>query len=118
MKRTIAVVSFVLAFAALALAHGNEKHVMGTITNISGNTITVQTTSKQSVSVGVSDQTKIEKSGSAAALTDLKIGDKVVIHAAKKGDKLIATKISFGVMKGSMAGMSHKHGATEPHDHQ
>jgi hypothetical protein len=115
-KRTVAVVGFVFALSLMALAHGNEKHVMGKITNISENSITVETTDNKSVTVEVSDKTKFEKSGSPASLKDLKVGAKVVIHANPSGDKLVAREVRFGTMKGKqsmegmkgMEGMDHK----------
>src|SRR5437660_11616020 len=79
-------------------AHGNEKQMMGTVTSIPDNSITVETKSKKTVTVSLSASTKFQKSGSPAALKDLKIGDKVVIHAAGSEDKLGATKIRFGPM--------------------
>ena len=116
MKRTIAVVALLFALSVMALAHGKEKHVMGTVTSISDTSITVQTKEKKSVAVDVSDKTKFEKSGSAATLKDLKVGDKVVIHADVSGDKLVANEVHFGPMKGKqsmegmkgMEGMDHK----------
>jgi len=81
MKRTIAVVTVLFALTLMALAHGKEKHVMGTVTSISDSSVTVETTAKKSVTVQVSDKTKFEKSGAAATLKDLKVGDKVAIHA-------------------------------------
>ncbi len=42
MKRTVAVFALALATSAIAFAHGNEKHVMGAVTSISGNSITVE----------------------------------------------------------------------------
>jgi hypothetical protein len=103
MKRTVAVVALLLALSVMALAHGNEKHVMGKVTSISENSIAVETASKQSVTVAVSDKTKFEKSGSAATLKDLKIGDRVVIHASPSGDKLVASEVRFGAMKGKQS---------------
>ena|SRR5437899_2823598 len=85
MKRTVAVFALALAFSAIAFAHGNEKHMMGTVTSISENSITVEITSKKTVTVTVSAATKFQKSGSQAALKDLKVGDKVVIHATGPG---------------------------------
>lgn len=116
MKRTIAVVALLFALSVMALAHGKEKHVMGTVISISDTSITVQTKEKKSVAVDVSDKTKFEKSGSAATLKDLKVGDKVVIHADVSGDKLVANEVHFGPMKGKqsmegmkgMEGMDHK----------
>lgn len=116
MKRTVAVVALLFALSVMALAHGNEKHVMGKVTSISDHSITIETTSKQSVTVELSDKTKFEKSGAAATLKDLKVGDKVVIHADASGDKLVANEVHFGAKKGKqsmegmkgMEGMDHK----------
>jgi hypothetical protein len=105
MKRTAAVVTLLLALSLMALAHGKEKHVMGMVTNISDTSITVESTAKKSVMVEVSDKTKFEKSGATATLKDLKIGDKVVIHAAVSGDKLVANEVHFGDKAKSMEGM-------------
>ena len=106
MKRTVAVFAIALALSALAFAHGNEKHVMGIVTSISDNSITVQTKSKKTVTVTLSATTKFQKSGSSADLKGLKVGDKVVIHATGSEDKLVATQVRFGTMnKGSMSGM-------------
>ncbi len=107
MKRVVAVVTLLFALSLTAVAHGNEKHVMGKVTSISDSSITVETTAKTSVTVEVSDNTKFEKSGAAATLKDLKVGDKVVIHAGVSGTKLVANEVHFGVMKGkqSMEGM-------------
>ena len=105
MNRTVAVVTLLFAFSLMALAHGNEKHVMGTVTSISDTSITVETTAKKSVTVDVSDKTKFEKSGAAAALKDLKVGDKVVINADVSGDKLVANEVHFGTKAKSMEGM-------------
>jgi mono/diheme cytochrome c family protein len=72
MKRTVAVFALALALSAIAFAHGNEKHVMATVTRISDNSITVETTSQKTVTVTLSAATKFQKSGSPAALKDLK----------------------------------------------
>src|SRR5216684_2497356 len=115
MKRTVSVVTLLFALSLMALAHGNEKHVMGKVTSISDSSITVETTAKKSVTVDVSDKTKFEKSGSPGTLKDLKVGDKVVVHADVSGDKLVGNEVHFGAkakqsmegMKG-MEGMDHK----------
>jgi len=97
MKRT-ALFALALALSVIAFAHGNEKHVMGTVTSISDNSITVETTSKKTVTVTLTTATKFQKSGSPAALKDLKVGDKVVIHATGSEDKLVASEVRFGTM--------------------
>jgi glycerol dehydrogenase-like iron-containing ADH family enzyme len=84
----------------ISIAHG-KKHVMGTVTSISDTSITVETTAKKSVTVGVTNKTKFEKSGAPATLKDLKVGDKVVIHADASRDKLSAHEVHFCATKGS-----------------
>jgi ribosomal protein S1 len=115
MNRVIVVFTLFLTLSLMAFAHGKEKHVMGTVTNISGNSITLETTAKKSVTVEVSDKTKFEKSGAAATLNDLQVGDKVVVHTEGSDSKLVASEVRFGAkakqpmegMKG-MDGMGHK----------
>lgn len=118
MKRTVAVFALALALPVFAFAHGNEKHVMGTVTNISDNSITVETTSKKTVMVTLNSATRFQKSGSAAALKDLKVGDKVVIHATGPEEKLVATHVKFGTMTkdnmSGMKGMDHNHPSDSP----
>ena len=116
MKRIVAVVTLLFALSLMAIAHGNEKHVMGTVTSISDSSITVESTAKKSVNVDVNDKAKFEKSGAPATLKDLKVGDKVVIHADVSGTKLVANEVHFGTKKGKqsmdgmkgMEGMDHK----------
>src|SRR5260370_30938313 len=96
MKRIVAVVMLLFALSFMALAHGTEKHVRGTVTNISDTSITGETTAKKSVTVEVSDKTKLEKSGAGATLQDLKGGAKVVIHADVSGTKLGANRNRVG----------------------
>ena len=105
MKRAIAVVTLLFALSLMALAHGKEKHVMGTVTNISDTSITVETTAKKSVTVEVNDKTKFEKSGAVATAKDLKVGDKVVVHADVSDNKLVANEVQFGAKPKSMEGM-------------
>jgi len=113
MKRTVAIVTLLFAVSQMAFAHGKEKHVMGKVTNISDTAITVETTGKKSVAVEVTDKTKFEKSGVEATLQDLKVGDKVVVHADVAGEKLVANEVHFGTMKAKpsmegMQGLDHK----------
>ena len=103
MKRTVAVVTLLFALSLIALAHGKKRHVMGKVTSISDTSITVRTTDKKSVTVEVTDKTKFEKSGALATLKDLKVGDKVVVHADVPGDKLVAHEVHFGSKKGTQS---------------
>jgi hypothetical protein len=98
-------------FAGLAFAHGDEQHVMGTVTKITDTTITVEVAAKEgnakttNVIVNVVSSTKFEKMGAAATIKDVKVGDRVVIHAGKKAGKLEAHMVKIGM---AMDGMKHE----------
>src|SRR5438874_9970712 len=79
MKRTVAVVTLLLGLSVMVLA--TEMKSMSWARSPAPLTTRsrLKTATKQSVAVEVSDKTKFEKSGAAATLKDLKVGDKVVI---------------------------------------
>ena len=85
-----------LVLAAAAFAHGTDKHVLGTVTKIAHNEITVETQTKEVQVVKITSETAFVKSGAAATLKDLKVGDRVVIHAMPVGNDLIAHEVRFG----------------------
>ena len=96
MKRIILLIAMVWFGVGAAFAHGKEQHVMGKVTAMTDSSITVQTKAKDPVTVYTMPDTKYEKSGAAASVKDLKVGDRVVIHAAKMDNKLMATEVRFG----------------------
>ena len=106
MKRHISIVLSILFLAGMAFAHGNEQHVMGTVTAVSDNSITVETMDKHTVTVSVVPETKFMSGTTAATLTNLKVGDRVVIHAIKKDDQLQAHTVKIGAAS-AMAGHHH-----------
>lgn len=77
------------------LAHPTGEHVQGVIVAITKTSIVVQVSAGQTKTVGLTDTTKFEKVNSPAVRGDLKVGDKVVAHAVKKGQDLVATEIRF-----------------------
>jgi cell division protein FtsL len=90
------VVAVLMFVAGIVLAHGEAVQVMGTVTTISDKSITVQTVDKKSSAVEITAQTKFVKSGVAASIKDLKVGERVVINAGKIGEKLEAHQVRFG----------------------
>ncbi len=106
MKRLVAISISLLFFATFAFAHGNEKHVMGTVTEVTASSITVETKEHQKVTVGVVPETKFTKGTSEATLKDVRVGDRVVIHAAKQGEQLQAYTVRIGT---SSSSSSHRH---------
>ena len=90
-----------ICFAALMLtgnlfAHGNEKHLMGTVKSVSADFIVVEETSHHTQTVQITNQTKFLKAGQPSSVRELKAGDRVVIHAKPSGNKLEATEVKFG----------------------
>lgn len=108
MKRLIALVVVVL-FAGLAYAHEGMQHVMGTVTAITANSITVKAINGTTQTVVLNTQTKYSKGTSAIAQKDIKVGDHVAVHASKKGEQLIAAEIKVGTTQG-MGDMKGMHG--------
>lgn len=79
-----------------AFAHGNEKHVIGTVKSIGDHSVTVTTTDGKTQEVQVSESTLFERSGHSATLHDLAVGDRVVIHAVPKDGVLQAHTVKIG----------------------
>ena len=104
MKRLVSIITSVLFVAALAIAHGNEQHVMGTVTAVTEKSITVETKDRQKVTVSVVAETKFTKGTSAAMLKDVSVGDRVVIHAGKQGEQLQAHTVRIGTASGTNPG--------------
>jgi hypothetical protein len=95
LNRILAILAFV-ALATVASAHGTDKHVLGTVTKITDTEITVETQTKEVQVVKITPDTAFVKSGASATLKDLKIGDRVVIHAKPTGSDLVAHEVRFG----------------------
>jgi Domain of unknown function (DUF5666) len=96
MSRIVFLTLMCLAVSVVALAHGTDKHVLGTVTKISDSEITVQAQDGSSQVVKVAPDTSFVKSGATASIKDLKLGDRVVIHAKPVGNDLIAHEVRFG----------------------
>lgn len=96
MKKQLSIAILFLALAAVAVAHGTYTHVMGTVTKITDTEITVEAMDKQVTVVKIAANTTFLKGGAAATLKDLKVGDRVVIHAKPIGTDLVAHEVRFG----------------------
>lgn len=107
--------AFLFSFALLtgaALAHGDFKHVIGTIEKTSADSVTVKTANGSSVEVKLVASTNyVVRSGGVnkpAKLSDLAVGDRVVIHARPKGDTLEAAEVMFSAPAAAAAASSPK----------
>ncbi len=99
MKKLSRVIASILLVASFAFAHGNEQHVIGTVSTVTESSITVTATDGKSVAVTLTPQTTFTKEGKAITAKEIKAGDRVVIHAKKNGEKLEATSVQLGIAK-------------------
>ena len=81
----------------LAFAHGGLERVHGIIASITDQSVTVTTTAGEDRgSTSRRLQTTYAKAEKAIQKSDLKVGDRVVIHAAEKGTTLTARTVEVG----------------------
>ena len=100
-----------LAFAALltnaVIAHGDKKHVLGTLEKINADSVVVKTADGKSVEVKLAASTVyVSRDGKTSKLSDLAVGQRVVIHATPGGDTLSADEIKFSPLGAAAAGTS------------
>lgn len=81
--------------SVLVRAHGGMIHVMGTVTAVTDSSVTVETTDKKTVEVQLTDSTTFLNGSKPADRKELKVGDRVVIHAVKVKDALQAHEVRF-----------------------
>jgi hypothetical protein len=103
--------AFLLSIALIggsAFAHGDKKHVSGTLQKITADAVIVKTPDGTSVEVKLVPSTiyilhVANQPGAAsdasqdkpAKLSDLAVGDRVLIHATPRGDTLEAAEVRF-----------------------
>ncbi len=80
----------------IASAHGGEEHVIGTVTSISDTSITVKTIAGKNVEVGFDAKTTFARAKQTIQKADIKVGDRVVIHAKEVNEKLVAHTVEIG----------------------
>ena len=85
-----------LANSRVAYAHNGVEHLMGTITKVSAEAVTVETTGKKIVEISVNSKTKYTRNDKAAVASDIKVGDRVMINAKQVNEKLVADTVKLG----------------------
>ena len=101
-RRTLilALAAIFLAGASLQVhAHEGMIHVVGVVTALTDKSVTVETTDKKSVKVVLADTTTYATDRKSAARSDLKVGDRVVIHAVTINNVLQAHTVEFSETK-------------------
>jgi hypothetical protein len=79
-----------------AYAHGGGPHVLGTVKAVGAKSITVTDATAKPVVVSVDDKTTVERGGKPATLTEVKVGERVVVHTRKTAAGLVAIIIKVG----------------------
>ena len=96
-----------------ALAHGGEEHVIGTVSKVTADSITVKTTDNKMVTVGVVPATMFMMGKMMMKKGDLKVGDRVVIHAKEPNEgTLVADTVDYSTPKAGPATAKPPEGTT------
>ena len=97
------------ALAVPAFAHGDKKHIIGTIEKLSPEAVMVKTKDGKSVEVKIAPTTTyVTSDDKPAKFADLAVGQRVVIHADTKGADLIAATVKFANASTAAASSSPK----------
>jgi preprotein translocase subunit YajC len=98
-------VLLLLVSAGTAFAHNGVEHILGTITAVTENSITVDTPKHTSVTVVLDRSTTFTNNDVKSSLKDLKVGDRVVINAkANMEKKLVAVTVKSGAKSTAHSG--------------
>jgi ABC-type sulfate transport system substrate-binding protein len=99
MKRIWLALLVTMTLALGVVAHGDKKHVSGTVEKINTDSIVVKSKDGSSIVVKLASTTIfIRRSGNtdkSAKAEDLAVGDLVVIHASPKDTGLEADQVKF-----------------------
>src|SRR2546428_11269828 len=99
------------SFSNIVFAHNGVEHMRGTVTQITDQGITIATPERQTKTIRLLGATTFLKSGAAATLKDLKVGDKVVVDVVMKGQDMTAQSVKFGATAATKGRAEHPHKA-------
>ena len=96
MRRTL--IALALA-ASPAFAHGGGSHLKGIVTAVSSDHITVKGADGHETTATVNDKTQVLRGSSRAKVSEVKEGERVVVHTHKQGGGLDAVEVRLGATK-------------------
>src|SRR5437868_4076973 len=102
LKQVVICTLSVVLFAGLALAHGDATHLMGTVSAVSADTVTIKDSAGKAIIVMLPKDAKFLQNKKAMTKGDLKVGSRVVIDA-KMDEKMkmyTAEEIQIGTAAG------------------
>jgi hypothetical protein len=98
------VLAAALALPGAAVAHEGHAHrVLGTITAINGNHITVKTTTGKDAMVMLDAKTKLTQGKNKLEASSLKVGDRIAAEGAEGKGMMTAALIKVGTAPASAA---------------
>lgn len=96
-KLVIALCGVLLALPSTALAHGGGKHLKGTLESASPDQIVVKDESGAAHAIRLDSNTRYRtSSGGVAQPSELRTGDRVVVHLGGEAKQSTALEIRFG----------------------
>ncbi|HEX9367470.1 MAG TPA: hypothetical protein VF921_12630 [Vicinamibacterales bacterium] len=98
---TALVVMIPLVLSGIGFAHEGPHKVMGTVSAVHEHRVDVKTTDGKNVSITTEEKTKILRGATAIRVTDIRVGDRVVVTATEKKDSagklaLTASEVRLG----------------------
>ena len=93
MRRAAILVASFVVMGTVAFAHGENEHVRGVVTALAPQSVTVQTVEKTTKTLTLTDKTTFQSAGKPARLSDLKVGDRVVIDVPAKTSTALLIQI-------------------------
>ena len=107
-RELIGSLTALLVFAGLIFAQAGTTHLMGTVTAVKPDTVTIKMQDGKSEMVMLEKTTKFMKDDKPAKSTDLKVGDSVMINAK------MDTKMKMYTANEVMLGAKDTKAKTEP----
>jgi hypothetical protein len=90
-----------LIVSTLAVAHGGMEHVLGTVTAVTENSISVKTRDGAIKTIEFDGETKFVKGDASATIKEVQVGSRVAIHAHSHDNALHAAEVKIGTDAGS-----------------
>jgi len=101
MKKLALILVSTVVLGALAFAHDNLAHVLGTVVEVTDHSISVKAADGSIKVVAFDGETHFLKGAAPATIKDVQVGSRVVIHAHQNGEKLHAAEVKIGTSTGT-----------------
>ena len=97
-KRTAVLAAVCLMLSAgVALAHDGHKHtVMGTVLARNEKSLEVKTPGGETLSIAINEKTKVVRKKKRMAISEVRVGGRVVVDIGNGADPLTANEIELG----------------------